>query len=127
MKIETLKHINETLKEIINYAYGSWDDAIVYPYWVGEYNEVEVDNECGYEENTFILTGTTKGLRIDLENDKDKIKTMFEDYTAALDNVSVAIYYENGFGIPIENMEIKRMQINLTVKEYKYGRTRISK
>ena len=45
MTIESLKFIKEQLDEIISYEFGRWSSDLVYPYWVGEYSEIEQMNE----------------------------------------------------------------------------------
>lgn len=118
MTKQSLKFISEQLNSIISYEFGQWSGDLVYPYWVGEYSEVGIANEDGMCETTFILTGTTRGTWLDLENDKEKIKNLFKDKIAILDKNGIAIFYENGLIIPIDDMELKRMQINLQVKEW---------
>ena len=74
-------------------------------------------NDEGLQETTIILTGTTKEKWISLEKDKDKIKNIFPK-TAILNNSGVAVFYRNAIIIPVENMDMKRMQINLQIKEW---------
>lgn len=122
MTIETLKFINDELTKLgINYEFGMYTSSPVkYPYFVGEYNEVGEVNEDGMDETTFILTGTTRGSSLELEREKEKIRKYFKEITAILDNSNgVAIYYVNSFGVPVDTDEIKRIQINLTIKEWK--------
>ncbi len=120
MTIESLKFINEQLKSI-NYKFGQWTSyPVPYPYWVGEYNEIDSVNEDGMQETTFILTGTTRGSYIELEQDKEKIEKLFKDKTAILPNGNgIAVFYMNALNIPVDDMELKRMQINLQIKEWK--------
>lgn len=119
MTIESLKFIKEQLDEVISYEFGRWSSDLVYPYWVGEYSEIEQMNEDGMHETTFILTGTTRGTWLELEQDKQKIKELFEEKRAILPNGNgLLICYENTLIIPVEDMELKRMQINLQIKEW---------
>lgn len=103
----------------INYEFQEWTDSvIVFPYWTGDYTENEYSNEQGYSGYTFMLTGTTNKSWLDLEKDKEKIKELFSDYNYSEDGYSLAIYYDASFNIPCDDMAIKRMQINLEIKEW---------
>jgi hypothetical protein len=115
-----LGKINNILTENnINYEFQEWTSSeIVFPYWVGDYTETEYSSELGYTSYSFMLTGTTNKSWLDLEKEKEKIKNIFSDYTYAEEGYSLAIYYENSFNIPCDDMSIKRMQINLEIKEW---------
>lgn len=119
-----LYKINEILtNNDINYEFQEWTSSdIIFPYWVGDYTETEYSSEQGYTGYTLMLTGTTNKSWLDLEKDKEKIKTIFSDYTYSekgySEGYSLAIYYENSFNIPCDDMAIKRMQINLEIKEW---------
>lgn len=116
-----LEIINRLLEEKgLNYEFERWSSPdIVFPYWVGDYTENFYSSEYGYTEYTFMLTGTTNKNWSDLLQDKEKIKELFKDYTYNEKGYSIAIYYENSLNIPTEDMSIKRMQINLTIKEWR--------
>lgn len=122
MTIKSLEYIkNELIKLGINYEFGMYSQyPIQYPYWVGEYNEVGEINEDCMDETSFILTGTSRGSMIELEKTKDKIRKHFKEHVAILDNSNgIAIYYVNAIIVPVDSDEIKRLQINLTIKEWK--------
>lgn len=120
MTIEGLTYVNDILSSLTNYNFGQWSEfPIPYPYFVGEYNEVGGENEDGQFETTFILTGTTRGSMLDLEKEKAKIEKAFNK-TAILPNGNgIAVFYMNSFTVPTDNGELKRIQINLQVKEWK--------
>lgn len=120
MTIEALQFITQQLIQI-NYEFGQWTShPVPYPYWVGEYNELESINEDGMQETTFILTGTTRNSWLELENDKKKIEQLFKDKTAILSNGNgIAVFYVNALLVPVDDAELKRMQINLQIKEWK--------
>lgn len=120
MTIEGLKYINGILSSLTNYEFGQWSTMPVpYPYFVGEYNEVGSDTEDGQFETTFILTGTTRDSRLELESVKEKIEKAFNK-TAILPNGNgIAVFYMNSITVPTDNAELKRIQINLQVKEWK--------
>lgn len=91
-------------------------------YFTGEYQETPSVNEDGEQETTFILNGFTRGKFIELENAKNKIKACYPKSSGKVvttDSGSVvAIFYANALPIPTGNAEFKRIQINLTVKEW---------
>lgn len=117
MILNIIKKSMETLG--INYEFGSWNSKIVYPYFVGEYQETPNQNEDGMKETTFILNGYSRGTWLELENAKEKIENLFDMYLATENNTSVAIFYENSNIIPTGDAELKRIQINLSIKEWK--------
>lgn len=122
MSISALKFISEKLERLkISYAFEEWTaNEVPDPYFVGEYNEVESTEreENGYQETTFILTGTgRKWLR--LEQAKEIIENNITE-TAILPNGNgIAVFYSNSFPVPTGDAELKRIQINLTIKEWR--------
>lgn len=108
----------------ISYEFGEWTSDLVYPYWTGEYHELEQRNEDGMNETTFILTGWTRDSYIALEQDKEKIMNQFHQRdglrVTADDGSVVAIFYVSSIGgIPTGDAELKKIEVNLTVKEWK--------
>ena len=123
MSISVLKVINDSMKSLgINYEFGIWNSKAVYPYFVGEYQETPPLYEDGMQETSFILTGYTRGTWLELEETKDKIKNHFNKVggkTVITDNGSaVAVFYENSLVIPTGDAELKKIQINLDIKEW---------
>ena len=112
-----------SLKEQLNIDSdtGTWTHVDVpNPYFVGEYNEVESTEleENGFQETTFILTGTgTKW--IDLENAKNKIKKNLPQTAILEDKSGIAVFYGHSLVIATGDAELKRIQINLTIKEWR--------
>jgi len=121
MTVEGLEFIDKELQDLgINYEFGEWTSDIVYPYFVG--NFIEVPTEDGPAETNFILEGFARGSYLELLQTKDKIEKHFEHgKTAILDNHSgVAVVYDNAnCDIPTGDANLKKVQINLTVKEWK--------
>ncbi len=91
-------------------------------YFVGEYEEAEPMDESGLQETTFLLTGFTRKAWILLEDAKEAISAYFNKVggkTVIADNGSaVAVFYANSLVVPTEDAELKRMQINLDVREW---------
>ena len=95
---------------------------IVYPYWVGEYQESPPTSESGHSTSSFLLTGFHRGSWDDLETQKESIENYFNKVSGktvmAEDGSAVAIFYSNSLIIPSMDAELKRMQINLDVHEW---------
>ena len=126
MSVNVLSAVGKGMKEAgVNYKFGEWKkDGISYPYWTGEYQELDPLNEDGMHETSFILTGFTRGSRLDLEKDKEKIQKKFPQcggYKATADDGSVvAIFYAGCLAnLPTGDAELKKIEVNLTVKEWK--------
>lgn len=120
----TLSLISRAMKEMgIEYALAEYRKSpVVYPYFVGEYQEFEATTSDGLQESTFILTGFSRGSWLDLENAKEKIAKYFgrvSAKTVILDNGSgVAVSFSDSQIVPTGDAELKRIQINLNVKEW---------
>ena len=106
----------------VPYCFEEWTREISYPYFVGEYTESEPLYEDGESESTFILTGTTKGSWLELEQLKEKIHSLFTDVglTEILnDNIAIAVMYAGSMPVPTGTDQLKRIQINLKIKEWR--------
>lgn len=107
----------------LNYEYQEWTSDPVYPYFTGEYQEFESLNEDGMQETSFILTGFTRGSYSDLETAREKIEKKFNPisgYKVSTDDSVVAIFYALALSnVPTGDAELKKIQINLTIKEWK--------
>ena len=121
MSNSILKFISDELTRIgINYEFGEWNSDIVYPYFVGEYTEQEPYTEDGLIETNFILNGFSRGKWLALENARESVEKLFSDYTGILENGSgISISYGGSLIVPTGDMELKRIQINLKIKEWK--------
>lgn len=121
MSIEVLKLISDMLTDAgINYEFGQWSGEIVYPYFVGEYTESEPITEDGLIQSTFVLNGFSRSLWLDLEKAKEIIEKLFSNKIQILESGSgVGIWYAGALIVPEDDLELKRIQINLTIKEWK--------
>lgn len=122
MSKAVLKTIDDAMSEMgINYEYMEWTSAPVYPYFTGEYQEVVSMDEDGQQETQFILNGFARGegAFLALENAKEQIKEYLQDgRLVSTEKSVVAIFYSNTLAnLPTGDAELKRIQINLTVKE----------
>jgi hypothetical protein len=115
--------IKEKLNSIgVPYEFMRWTDPVHYPYFVGEYTEIPPIAEDGGKEATVILTGTTKGSWLELEQSRSKIEELFHPVCGLRVQVAdggVAIFYENSFPVPTGEADLKRIQINLRIKKWK--------
>lgn len=122
MSIAALNIISDSMSELkIPYCFAEWKGDVPDRYFVGEYQEVEspTKEEDGYQETSFILTGTTRSSWLSLEKDKETIEKYFPKSLITKDGSCVAIFYANSFVVPTGDAELKRIQINLTIKEWK--------
>lgn len=122
MSEDALTFISDLLSSItIDYEFGVFTETPVPdPYFVGEYSETPPVNEDGMQETTMMLTGTSRTSFFILEEAKKKIRELFiNGKTAILPNGNgIAVFYSNALNVPTNDMELKRIQINLTIKEW---------
>lgn len=118
-----LNFINEQMSILaVPYEFGEWTQDIQYPYFVGEITEDETMTEDGAETSTLILTGFHRGKRIVLEEIKQKIKKHFpaiHGLRASTDSGAIAVFYGGAFFIPTGEADLKKIQINLKIKQWK--------
>lgn len=125
MSKAVLKLVSDAMESIgIEYAFGVYEgNPIVYPYFVGEYTESDTSTEDGLQESTFMLTGFSRDTWLTLENAKERIENYFNQVggrTVITDSGSgVAIFYANSLIVPTGDAELKSVQINLSIKEWK--------
>lgn len=120
---EVLKVICELMKSLqLNYEFGRMSKSPPeYPYWVGDYTESEPYTEDGEENATIILTGFARGQYITLEKQKEIIKDFFKYGVKQVteNGTSISISTSNIINIPIDDIDLKKCQINLSVKFWK--------
>lgn len=120
---EVLQVITEIMEALgLPYAFMLYSETPLPPlYFVGEYSEIAGTTEDGLQEATFHLTGYTKGTWLELEQAREKIQRYFcNGYTAVTEGgTGLAISYANTLPLPTSDAEIKRIQVNLNVKEWK--------
>ena len=124
MTRNALKIINKAM-ETLGFEYGFVrynKKPVVYPYWVGEYQENTPTSESGYSTSSFLLTGFHRGEWADLETQKEQIENHFNKVSGktviAEDGSAVAIFYTHSFVVPTMDAELKRIQINLEIHEW---------
>lgn len=122
MDIDVLGLIDSKLQSLnINYEFGEWSKQPVYPYFVGEYSETESSTEDGLQESTFKLTGFTRNSYLGLEQAKEAIKEAIGQWESVIlaNGNAVVISYSDSMPIPTGDAELKKLQINLKIKEWK--------
>ena len=125
MSKQVLKIIDNAMKSLgIEYGFASYKKyPVVYPYFVGEYTETEPFREDGLQETSFLLTGFHRGTWSDLEDAKEKIEKYFNKVSGkvvvAEDGSAAAIFYASALIVPTGDAELKSIQVNLSIKEWK--------
>lgn len=125
--MDNLKFMKVQLIDVLHlpYAFNEWkDDDFPETYWIGELQEVPTILENGYEESIFILTGTTRGNWLDIMQTKNSLKEHFSPIYGLRGNTesgSIVIFYESSISVPTGEADLKRLQINFRIKEYKKG------
>lgn len=121
--MDKLKFINEQMAAIgIPYEFGQWSSEITYPYWVGEITEEPITTEDGHEMSTMLLTGFTRGSYLELETAKETIKKHFHPIYGLrgwTGSGAIVVSYDGSFFIPTGEADLKRIQINLQIHEWK--------
>ena len=124
MTRNALKIISKAMDTLgLEYGFVRYDKKpIVYPYWVGEYQETAPTTESGYITSSFLLTGFHRGTWEDIERQKESIANYFNKVSGktimAEDGSAVAIFYSHSLIVPTMDAELKRIQINLDVYEW---------
>lgn len=121
MNTETLSYINKLLKESgIHYSFVRWNGELVFPYWIGEYSEVDSIYEDGMVESDFILTGTTEESWLTLQHEKEKIEKLLDKITTILESgIGLSISFERSLIVPTESDAMKRIQMNFSIREWR--------
>lgn len=123
MTTQGLTYMKQCLEDLgIPYEYMMWTGDLQDPYFVGEYSEIQTDNEDGLIESDFFLTGTTKQTYLELEQIKEQIRNYFtcDGITDIMENGwGIAVSYETAFPVPSIEEGVSRINITLRVKEWK--------
>lgn len=122
--MEKLKFIANQMQQIaVPYEFGQWSSDVTYPYFVGEITEEPMMNEDGFEQSTMLLTGFHRGNFIDLETVKNKIKNHFPHFYGLRGKTdsgsTIAVFFDGSFYVPTNEADLKKIQINLKIYEWK--------
>lgn len=124
--MDKLQFINEQMDILsVPYELNEWTSEVQYPYCVGEFTEEPTMTEDGFEQSTLLLNcfnRGSEGVLLGLEKIKAKIKKHFNSIyglRAETESGSIAVYYGGAFYVPTNEADLKRIQINLIIKEWK--------
>lgn len=101
-----------------------------YPYFVGGLIPAEPVAEDGMKEFTLVLDGFTRetsdseGTLLELLLEAEKIERHFpqvEGLTAMSGNQAIAVFYCNCQPVESGDVQLQKIQVNLTVKTWKGG------
>jgi hypothetical protein len=124
MTRNALKIIGKAMEALgLEYSFARYNRKhVVYPYWVGEYQENPTSDESGHSTSIFVLTGHHRGDWADIETQKEQIENYFNKISGktvmAEDGSAVAVFYSTSLIVPSMDAELKRMQINLDIHEW---------
>ena len=123
--MEKLKFISDQMEAIgVPYEFGEWSNDIEYPYFVGEITEDEPTTEDGLEQSVMMISGFHRGKYIDLLDIRTRIKQHFDPthgLRAKTASGAIAVFYAGSLYAPTGEADLKRIQINLRIKEWKGG------
>ena len=125
MSKDALNIISESMKALgLAYGFGEYSaKPVVYPYFVGEYTETEMFDESGHVETTFLLTGFSRDSWLELEDAKERIERHFNRVSGTIGitdiGSAVVIHYSHALVVPTGDAELKSIQINLKINEWK--------
>ena len=122
MTRESLAFIASTLfKAGIRYAYQRWNGKGADMYWIGSYVEQQYLPEDQSQTTLFILDGfSTSGSWSRLEAEKETVKALFSDVRELLTSESgISVRVESVQTIPTGTADVKRIEIQLLVKEWR--------
>ncbi len=123
MSKQVLKIISDAMNSLgLEYDFGTYKkNPVVYPYFVGEYQETEPMTEDGLQETAFLLSGFHRGEWQTLEEAREKIEKYFGcgGKTVITDHSVVAVFYAGTLIVPTGDAELIKIQVNLNIKEWK--------
>lgn len=125
MTTAALKIVSDGMDALgLEYGFGTYNgNPVKYPYFVGEYQEEASLTEDGLQETIFMLNGFSRASWEALEIAKEAIENYFDKVsglTMIADNGNgICISYENALIVPTGDAELKRIQINLRIQEWK--------
>lgn len=107
---------NEAKTMGLPYEFDNWKSELVLPYFVGEISEIPTEDEDGKREFDFTLTGEDVGTYSRLLDYSESIQKRYKNgLSVVLDGAVIKIIYNNTITVPVEDENVKRIQINITV------------
>lgn len=121
--IEVLNVISQQMESLhLNYEFGRMTKSPpTYPYWVGDYTQEEPMTEDGLEQATILLMGFSRGNHLALETEKAAINDRFKHGVTVMTDTgaAVVIFSAGNFNVPLETNDLKKCQVNLSIKIWK--------
>ena len=102
----------------IRYVFGTWTGDTKSAYFTGEYSEPESMTEDGLQDCTFILNGFTTRSWQELETAKESIRNSLPQTLVTASGTGLAVSYAGAITIRQDDISLKRIQINLSVKKW---------
>lgn len=107
---------NEAKLLNLPYEFDNWKSELKLPYFVGEISEVPTLDEDGKREFDFILTGEDVNTYSRLLDYSESIEKRYKyGHSVVFNGGVVKIIYNNTITVPVEDEDVKRIQINITV------------
>lgn len=107
---------NEAKEMNLPYEFDNWQSKLKLPYFVGELEETPTTDEDGKREFDFTLTGEDVNTYSRLLDYGETIKKRYKyGHSVVFNGGVVKIFYENTITVPVEDENVKRIQINITV------------
>lgn len=107
---------NEAKLLNLPYEFDNWKSELKLPYFVGEISEVPTLDEDGKREFDFILTGEDIDTYSRLLDYSENIEKRYKyGHSVVFNGGVVKIIYNNTITVPVEDEDVKRIQINITV------------
>lgn len=110
----------ELRKLNVNAEFEEWTGKIPDCYWVFTYIESENNFETNCKSGIIILEGFTRKDISELENQKEQIIEGFQDFRKTIDNTTVYLGSADGQLIDTYDRELKKIQINIDFKEWRF-------
>ena len=108
----------------VPYEYGEWTTKVIYPYSVGELFEETPTTEDGLCVSSLLVTAFCRGkdAYAVLKDLKNKLRKHFDPIFGLrgdTDEGAIIVFYDNALFVPTGEAELKKIQINFTIKEWK--------
>lgn len=104
----------------INYSYMmNESEKVVYPYVTGEFSENDWTHENLMASGTMLLEAWTRNTWAELTELAEKIKVHFSEFQTIINGVAVAINYTTAMPRRTNDIELKKMEIQLDCVSWK--------
>lgn len=114
---KVIRAFNDEAKTMnLPYEFDNWQSEVKLPFFVGELSEIPTSDEDGKREFDLILTGEDVGAYSQLLDYSEIIRERYKQgHSIVVDGGLIKFFYENATPIPVEDENVKRIQINITV------------